>query len=193
MVNSILCSATINEPEVQICMPLRFFVPNNAGATMVSQGGSLMKDIEVVQRALEIAQHNGWNMLHSSSARVFKDDSGLRIRFLVKADAPSLVVDFEKLLFSHDFAESFFGMDTMYFVVDIDHGPGAEDITIGWKSEEELQRHDDTWRYYDNAPAFEYHLQQLSLLPSQKERVQYLENIIEEMDTRYKNAEEQLQ
>jgi hypothetical protein len=144
-----------------------------------------MKDIDVVQRALEIAQQAGWDILHSNYTRVFKNAESIVIEFIVKLDAPPLLYDFDKLLFSHDFAEHFFGMDTMYFVVDIDRGPGMENVVIGWKSETEWQQHSDTWRYYDDAPAFEYHLQQLALLPSQKERVQYLEKIIQEKEMYY--------
>ena len=50
-----------------------------------------------------------------------------------------------------------------------------DNSVVGWKSEQELTESGQTWKYYDNIPAYEYHLQQLALEDSQDARVAYIE------------------
>ncbi len=86
-----------------------------------------------------------------------------------------MVASYERVIFSPAFAEHFWGMDTWYFVVHFDQAPGMDNSVVGWKSEQELVESGKEWNYYEDIPAYEYHLQQLVLEDSQDARVAYLE------------------
>lgn len=137
-----------------------------------------MKEIDVVDRALKKAKQNGWQEFKSQYERVFKQHNHLMVELLVGVDLPPLLVSYEQIVFSPLFAEAFWGLDSWYFVVHIDQAPGMDNSVVGWKSEEELARSGQDWKYYDNVPAYEYHLQQLALEESQEDRVAYLEKYL---------------
>lgn len=137
-----------------------------------------MTDIEVIQSALEKARDNGWTALKSHSIRCYKDNSAIMVEFFMGISIPSVIVNYEKVLFSHDFAENFWGLDTMYFVVDVDKGAGMDASVIGWKSEKEMEEVQDKLPYYDTLPAYEYHLQQLVMEDTQDRRVAYVQRFL---------------
>ena len=137
-----------------------------------------MKDTEVISQAIKKSQTNGWDEYKSQYARVFKLGDALMVEFLIGVDVPSVIVSVERVIFSPKFAECFWGMDTWYFVIHNDQAPGMDSSVIGWKSEKEMAASDKTWEYFDNVPAYEYHLQQLVLEDSQDARVAYLEKYL---------------
>lgn len=137
-----------------------------------------MTDIDVMQKALEKARDNGWPALKSQTIRCYKDNAVLMVEFFMGPSVPSVMMNYEKVIFSHAFAENFWGMDTMYFVVDVDKGAGMDASVIGWKTEKEMEEVQDKLPYYDTLPECEYHLQQLVMEETQDKRVAYLERFI---------------
>jgi hypothetical protein len=137
-----------------------------------------MTDIEVVQQALEKGRENGWDALKSQYIRCYKDATSLMVEFFMGPSAPSIIVNYEKVVFSHEWAEHFWGMDTLYFVVDVDKGAGMDASTIGWKTEKEMEEVQDQLPYYDTLPACEYHLQQLVMEDTQDKRIAYIERFL---------------
>jgi hypothetical protein len=138
-----------------------------------------MRDIEIVEQAIKKAQASGWDEFRSQYARVFRQHGQIMVEFLVGLEEPPLVVSLERVLFSASFAEHFWGMDTWYFVVFNDQAPSMDGSIIGWKSEKELEDAPNIpWEYYDNIPAYEYHLQQLALQITQEGRVAYIEKTL---------------
>lgn len=137
-----------------------------------------MKDIEVIDKAIKVAQLDGWDEFNHQYARVFKQGESLMIEFLVGVDRPAVVVSYERVVFSPAFAEAFWGTDSWYFVVHIDQAPGMDNTVVGWKSEKELNAAGNAWEYYEDVPAYEYHLQQLVLEDSQSGRVAYVEKFL---------------
>lgn len=137
-----------------------------------------MKDIEIIDQAMKKAQLAGWTEFNYQYARVFKQGAELMVEFLIDVDQPSLVVSYERVIFSPSWAEHFWGMDSMYFVVHLDQAPGMDNSVVGWKSEKELSAADAEWNYYDNVPAFEYHIQQLALEDTQTARVAYIQKFL---------------
>jgi hypothetical protein len=137
-----------------------------------------MTDIEVVQRAFEKARNRGWLALKSLHVRCYKAGADLMVEFFMGPSVPSLIMNYEKVVFSHDFVEYFWGMDTLYFVVDVDKGAGMDASTIGWKTEKEMEEVQDRLPYYDTLPACEYHLQQLVMEDTQERRVAYIERFL---------------
>ncbi len=89
-----------------------------------------MTDIEVVDHALKKAQGAGWDEFKSQYARVFKQHDQLMVEFLIGVDLPPLIVSYERVVFSPSFAECFWGMDTWYFVVHLDHAPGIQQLAL---------------------------------------------------------------
>ncbi len=137
-----------------------------------------MKDTEVIDKAIKKAQLADWDEWKLQYARVFRDADALMVELLIGVDVPPVIVSYERIIFSPKFAECFWGMDTWYFVVHIDQAPGMDNTVVGWKSEKELQASVTEWEYYENIPAYEYHLQQLVLEDSQDARVAYLEGFL---------------
>ena len=137
-----------------------------------------MTDIEIVQAALEKARANGWPAHKSYTTRCFKDGADLLVEFFMGTSIPSVIVNYEKVIFSHDFAEHFWGLDTVYFVVDVDKGAGMDASVIGWKTEKEMEEVQDKLPYYDTLPAYQYHLQQLVMEETQERRVAYVERFL---------------
>ncbi len=137
-----------------------------------------MTDTEVIAHAMKKAHEDGWDEFKSQSSRVFKVSGVLMIEFLLGVELPALTVSCERVIFSTSFAEHFWGLDTYYFVVHFDQAPGMNNSVIGWKSEQEMIASGKEWDYYDNIPAYEYHLQQMVLEESQAARVSYLEKYL---------------
>lgn len=137
-----------------------------------------MTDIEVVQQALEKSCENGWPALKSQYIRCYKAGVDLMVEFFMGPSVPSLLMNYEKVIFSHDWAEHFWGMDTVYFVVDVDKGAGMDASVIGWKTEKEMEEVQDKLPYYDTLPAYEYHLQQLVMEETQDRRIAYIERFL---------------
>ena len=137
-----------------------------------------MTDVEIVQAALEKSRDKGWPALKSQTIRCYKDGADILVEFFMGTSIPSVMVNYEKVLFSHDWAEAFWGLDTMYFVVDVDKGAGMDASVIGWKSEKEMEDVQDKLPYYDTQPAYEYHLQQLVMEETPERRVAYVERFL---------------
>ncbi len=137
-----------------------------------------MTDIEVMQKALEQSRDNGWDALRSQYIRCYKAGVDLMVEFFMGPSAPSILVNYEKVIFSHAWAEHFWGMDTVYFVVDVDKGAGMDASVIGWKTEKEMEEVQDRLPYYDTSLAYQYHLQQLVSEETQSRRVAYLERYL---------------
>ena len=134
-----------------------------------------MTDPEIITKAIKKAEAVGWDEFKSQYSRVFQAPNALMVEFILGVDLPPLIVSYERVVFSPAFAEAFWGLDTYYFVVHIDQAHGMDNSVVGWKSEQELTESGQTWKYYDNIPAYEYHLQQLALEDSQDARVAYIE------------------
>ena len=137
-----------------------------------------MTDTEVITKAIKKAEASGWDEFKSQYSRVFKASGDLMVEFLIGVDQPAVLVSYERVIFSPAFAEHFWGMDIWYFVVHFDQAPGMDSSVVGWKSEQELVASGQEWNYYDNVPAYEYHLQQLVLEDNEEERVAYLEKLL---------------
>lgn len=137
-----------------------------------------MKDTEVIDLVIKKAQANGWEEFKCQYARVFKQGEDLMVEFLIAVDLPTVVVSVERIIFSSKFAECFWGMDTWYFVVHNDQALGMDSSVIGWKSEKDLAASGNSWEYYDNISAYEYHLQQLALEESQDARIAYIKRFL---------------
>jgi hypothetical protein len=134
-----------------------------------------MQELEIVEHAIKKAQGQGWNEFRSQYARAFKQHGYVMVEFLVSLGEPPLIVALESVLFSSSFAEHIFGTDTYYFVTFRDHSPNGDGSMAGWKNEKEIgQSKEILWEYYDDIPAYEYHLQQLAVIDSQSERIAYL-------------------
>src|SRR5689334_8391358 len=110
-----------------------------------------MKDTEVLDECLRQVRASGWSDYKSTYTRVYHSDTGhLMIEFFTDLDAPPLLVSYEEVIFTYSFAEHFWGMDTMYFVVHTDNDGGAQDEAAGWKTEKEMEAYGTTVEYYDN-------------------------------------------
>jgi hypothetical protein len=127
---------------------------------------------------LEKARAKGWPAHKSHTIRCYKDGGAIMVEFFMGTSIPSVIVNYEKVLFSHDWAEHFWGLDTMYFVVDVDKGAGMDASVIGWKTEKEMEEVQDRLPYYDTLPAYQYHLQQLVMEETQDRRIAYIEKYL---------------
>jgi hypothetical protein len=63
-----------------------------------------MTDVDVLQKALEKARDNGWSALKSQSIRCYKDGTALMVEFFMGVSAPSRSVNYEHIIFSHEWA-----------------------------------------------------------------------------------------
>lgn len=62
---------------------------------------------EILQKAVEKAQRNGyWT---GEKAYVYKNGDFINVEFRPAVDAPGVYMNYEAVIFSHDFAKAFFG------------------------------------------------------------------------------------